>query len=203
MKKVLIVCSNQVDLDAAKTFFSTIPGYDFLFHSNRLDAQAILESSDILITDANIPYSPNDSIDEYPHYFELINNGIDENDFIPLSKEEAYAAATGLNGWALMLQVKTRNIPNLMIGEYGTFKKLDMLKIPDKASQPSKELLALTKGDTRKNWREFAEKFDSYWNENHQFFCWCQHAGEKSTGITTDWEIVWEQIKKQLNNPLK
>ncbi len=199
MKKVLIVCSKKVDLDNAKQYFSSIPGYEFAFHSNRLDAEAVLESTDILITDANIPYSPNDSIGEYPRYFELINRGVDESDFLPLTEEEAYAAATSLNGWTLMLQVKTRNIPNLMIGEYGTFKKLDMLTIPKKASQPSDELLALTKGDTRKKWKEFAERFDSYWNENRLSIYWNQREGAKSTGITTDWEVAWGQIVKQLD----
>ncbi len=53
--KVLIVEDTQVNLDAAKAFFSTITDYEFVYATNRKDAEKLLEDVYAVITDRSLP----------------------------------------------------------------------------------------------------------------------------------------------------
>lgn len=56
--KVLIVEDTQVNLDAAKAFFSTITDYEFVYATNRKDAEKLLEDVYAVITDRSLPSHP-------------------------------------------------------------------------------------------------------------------------------------------------
>lgn len=61
MKKILIVEDTQANLDAAKAFFETISGFEFIFATNKEDAEVALAEADALITDRDLPYFTGDN----------------------------------------------------------------------------------------------------------------------------------------------
>ncbi len=60
MKKILIVDDTQANLDAAKAFFETVSGFEFVFATNKEDAEVALAEVDALITDRDLPYFTGD-----------------------------------------------------------------------------------------------------------------------------------------------
>ncbi len=195
MKKILIVNNDQKNSDSAVEFFSFTLGYDFVCLNNRKDAEIMLPSADVLITDANIKYSEDDCLANYPGY----NIQLGE-EFEAFSKEETFAAATGMNSWSLILQARAKEIPNIMIGTHGTFKKADMLYLGKNTSLPHKKLIELIYGDNRKDWQRFSVELDKYWSANRSLICWTQHSKKKSAMKATDWSVVWQQMQKQIKS---
>ncbi len=92
MKKVLIVEDTQENLESAKAFFSTIPGFEFVYATNRKEAESLLPAVDAMITDRSMPF------DGIPQYSEL----------------DAQA-----NGYLLAVNAKTMKKQVVMVSAHG------------------------------------------------------------------------------------
>lgn len=91
MKKVLIIDDRQENLEAAKKFFSNIQGFEFLFVTNRKEAEKLLEISDAVITDGSFPYKDERNFDN----------------------------AHGLNGYYILLLASAQNKPGILLSDHG------------------------------------------------------------------------------------
>lgn len=60
MKKILVVDDTLENIEAAKEFFSSIPGFEFVYATNKEDAEVLLPDAYALITDGNFPYFEGD-----------------------------------------------------------------------------------------------------------------------------------------------
>ncbi len=92
MKKILIVEDTQANLEAAQSFFATIPGYEFLYAVNRKEAEALIQTADAVITDRNMPY---EGIPKNPNFYQIEN------------------------GYQIALYSKLLGKPTLMLTEHG------------------------------------------------------------------------------------
>lgn len=91
MKTILIVEDTQENLEAAKAYFSTIPGFEFVYATNRKEAEEFLPISYAVITDRNMPYE-----------------GIPKPDFYEIE-----------NGYHIAVSAKVAGKPVIMITEHG------------------------------------------------------------------------------------
>lgn len=105
MKKILIVEDTPINLESAKKFFATISNFEFIYTTNRYEAQQLLSTVDALITDRSIPFCSSDTINNYSN----LRHG--END---------YKIVLNMNGYDLLAQAVVLGIPRLMFSNHGT-----------------------------------------------------------------------------------
>lgn len=92
MRKILIVEDTQANLDAAKAFFSTISGFEFVYATNRKEAEEKIKEADAIITDRSMPF------DGVPQYNQI---------------------AAEANGYLVAANAKKENKPVILLTEHG------------------------------------------------------------------------------------
>ncbi|MES2224893.1 MAG: hypothetical protein V4478_02805 [Patescibacteria group bacterium] len=193
MKKILIVTNSQENAEHAKEHFKDIPGFECAYASTRVAAEALIGSVDMLITDCNIAYSDDDSLQCYPGYLAMIRS---HHPF--MTEAEVYAAATALNGWSLLLQAKMRELPSLMIGEYGPGMKDEMLTLPKGiVPAPYEALVKEIYKDNRGDWKSFMDALNVYIT-SHDIEWFMAGDGLFHSMFLTNWRVVWGVIQQQL-----
>lgn len=118
-KKILIVEDTSENMNAAKTFFSTVSDFEFVYTDNRKDAQLLLTEKETflidiiaLITDKSIPYLPKETLEDY----RLYNPGL----YNLYTDESALKEIQKSNGCALMAIAHSKGIPAIMVSEHGS-----------------------------------------------------------------------------------
>ncbi|MDO8469796.1 MAG: hypothetical protein Q7S84_02110 [bacterium] len=104
MKKILIVEDTKENLQAAKSFFSTVKGFEFMYATSRKEAQELLPVADALLTDRSMPFLSTDSIGSYSN----------------LKRDNDYKVLLERNGYDLLAQAVVMGIPRLMFTNHGT-----------------------------------------------------------------------------------
>lgn len=72
IKTILVVEDTVENMEVAKQYFSGIEGYEFIFASNRSEADELLDQCDALITDRSIPYKVEEKEDEANGFYLLL-----------------------------------------------------------------------------------------------------------------------------------
>lgn len=185
MKKILIVDDTQANLDAAKAFFSTISGYEFLYATNRKDAERYLEEVYAVITDRQMPSKAE---------IEFLDCNISEHQsFIAKNVSEA-------NGYHLLYTVYLSGKPVVMATEHSALAIcLSNITVPTEKQYKgdpkdfSLEALLLLINEN--------PTFDSY----QSLYRYGNFGGVKNLGwnegiLKTQeraWKIIWEELIKQ------
>lgn len=107
MKKILVVDDKNENLEAAKAFFSTIFGFEFIYCTNRKDAEKLILEVDAVITDRSMPYDENNYYNVIPS--EIPDYTIDHN--LNFFSE--------VNGDYIFCKVVTLGKPVVMISGHG------------------------------------------------------------------------------------
>ena len=120
MKKILIVEDTQENMDAAKAFFSTIKDFEFVYATNRKEAEDLLESVDAVITDRQIPYVSGENVNSYAE--DLLSEMKEDlsDDF----DRYALKFLQQRQGYALMAIAYSVNVPVIMASEHGILMAL-------------------------------------------------------------------------------
>jgi hypothetical protein len=177
MKKILIVDDTQANLDAAKTFFSTIPGYKFVYAISRKDAEVLLTDAYAVITDRSIPWSDLEQ-------FNFLSEGVNK---ILLQE---YAK---VNGDYVLIMAKLMNKPAIMATDHGKFG-LMVLKSVEEFKKDTKLLEILSQMSTNPT-------PDLYWSFQRnktvsQGISVKWHEGMSKT-YSKAWSLAWEELQKQ------
>ena len=104
IKTILIVDDTQENLDAAKAFFDTITDFQFVYATNRKDAENQLDNVDAVITDRRLPANGNVKF--------LDCEVADKDLFLMDSLLEA-------NGYHILYSAYFKNKPTVMISGHG------------------------------------------------------------------------------------
>ncbi len=124
MRKILVVDDTESNLAAAREFFSKVEGYEFVYATNRKDAEVFLEDAYAIITDRSIPSNAE---------VELFDCEIPEEEV------EMTNAIIQTNGYYLLLRAFLLGKPAVMAAEHG---KLGILFAdPDQETEILKALL--------------------------------------------------------------
>ncbi len=180
MKKVLVVEDTMENMEAAKAFFSTVEGFEFIFAMDREQAQKLLPEVDVLITDRRIPF--NEEID-----FPGANPPKDEshND-------------TEYNGFFLTASAIYKKLPVIMAAEHGNL----MLFIPKNQSEEVIEVLGgflrflETKEEIKKLRWEDQNIFETFCRNILLEYLHRQRISIKKNSPDA-WKLVWEKLKEQ------
>lgn len=178
MKRILIVEDTQENLDAAKAFFKTVSGFDFVYTTNKEDAEAELAKADALITDRNLPYF-NGDVEDY----------------------------TVENGYMLGILAKLQGKPVVMLTEHGQLMVSEVkadhenFKIAEEAVQKLSGLKGVS-SLARHGKQEGVDVCKYIWQ-----LMGVTHTGKNTiynfdnlVGTKKDptaWQIAWERLQKQ------
>jgi hypothetical protein len=177
MKKVLIVEDTQENLDAAKAFFKTISGFEFVYATNKEDAVVALAEADALITDRDMPYFDGAKVDYSPE-----------------------------NGYMLGILAKMQGKPVIMLSEHGQLliSNVNNTTADFEAVKEVVEKLAQLKGigpDDRWDNEELKPTFGKLIKICHQgenvykFNYKNEVTGTKKDEIA--WRTAWERLQEQ------
>lgn len=184
MKKILIIDDTQANLDAAKLFFSKISSYEFLYATNRKDAEKYLEEAYAVITDRQMPSKAN---------VELLDCDIPEEK-MTIAKNVSEA-----NGYHLLYTVYLSGKPVVMATEHSALAIcLPNITVPTEKQYKgdpkdfSLEALLLLINEN--------PNFDSY----HSLYRYGNFGGVKNLGwnegvLKTQeraWKMIWEELIK-------
>lgn len=192
MKKILIVDDTQANLDAAKAFFSTISGYEFIYATNRKDAEVLLPEAYAVITDRSLPSNTD---------VEFLDCEIPE-DKMGLVK----VCFVQANGYHIFYSAHLAGKPVVMAMEHGSFG-MSLPKIT-----PINELSENQTSDWDFDPKDFSmekllleidtnpslELYDRLWSYGN--FGGARHLGWKEDLLKTNteaWKMAWEELQKQ------
>ncbi len=178
MKKILVVDDTQVNLDAAKAFFSTITDFEFVYATNRKDAAGLLEEVDALITDRSLPWTQS----------ELFNckmpKNIDEI-FIDIYLQH--------NGMYLLMKACLLNKPAILATDHGSF---DLMYLRNESgcredASLHELMLQMEKNATNNTYWEFGRH-----PRTTQDFSVQRHK-DLSKVDSNAWQLAWEELLKK------
>jgi hypothetical protein len=178
MKRILIVDDTQANLDAAKAFFSTIPGYEFVYVTNRKDAEACLLEVDALITDRSLPWTDTEQF----------------NCEIPSGASKSlFPNYLQSNGHYLLLKSCLVNKPSIMATDHGKF---GLMKLANRSKWQEdsslEDIIFLMENRTT---------LDTYFTfgkhpvvKEIQVLGWYENLSKTTQQA---WKLAWEEIQKQ------
>jgi hypothetical protein len=188
MKKILVIDDTQANLDTAKAFFSTIPNFEFVYVTDRQEAEKHFEEAYAVITDRSLPYSATSLIG---------------CDFPEEETEDVEALTIKANGYFLLLKALLLGKPAIMASEHGG------LMIMNGTTAPSKQIENFSLEETlqRISTEPTYEDMDKLWTYgNHEgthitrkeetMKAW----GAPQNILKTEevaWRMVWEELQKQ------
>lgn len=196
MKKVLIVEDTLVNLEAAKAYFSTIPEYEFIYTTNRKDAQAIIPSVCAVVTDRQIPYITDETIEAYHESIVNKEKGFYTKDFVLRKIQEVH-------GYALTAIAYALDIPVIMVSEHGDIQ-IFYVTTNDSFKEDLKTIGAILPqlDPYSKESYEIAHWLTECWfGEGHEIKlidldCFRERGnGEKKNPKT--WEVIWKDLQKE------
>jgi hypothetical protein len=185
MKKILVVENTVPNFVAAKKFFSTISGYEFIYALDRKSAELLLHEVDALITDKQIPYVTGEVLADYHESI------LEEMKMVaPRAK---LSTIQEVHGFALMAKAHAFDIPVVMVTEHGGIQ----LKRIRNDNEVSREV---------KTFGVILSQLDPYSKESFTIASWLEKKnlverdtsecqGEKQFPET--WHWVWQALKKQ------
>ncbi len=112
-KTILIVDDTPENIEAAKAYFANNVDFNFVYATDRKTAEELLPTVNALITDRQIPYKEDDTLERY-------NTFIKDKDEL----ENAYIS----HGYILLAKSAELEIPAIMLSQHG---KLMVMKIKD------------------------------------------------------------------------
>ena len=188
MKKILIIDDTQVNLDTAKSFFSKISGYEFLYATNRKDAEKYLEEAYAVITDRSLPYSETSLIGcDFPED----KKGRVENNYIQA------------NGHHLLLKALLSGKPAIMASEHGGLMILNGSVAPSTKMENFSLEETLQRISTEPTYEDIGNLW-TYGNFEGTHIVRKEET-MKAWGAPKDivkteeiaWKMTWEELQKQ------
>lgn len=190
MKKILFIDDTKENLDAAKAFFSTIPGFEFVYATNRQEAEKHLEEVYAVITDRSLPYSETS----------LIGCDFPDNE-----KEDVEYNYVQTNGYYLLLKALSMGKPAIMASDHGGMIILEGKLVPSTQIENFSLEATLQRMSVKPTYEDVCSFF--YHANNEATHAVRLEDTRKSYGAernifkTEDkaWVLVWEELQKQFN----
>lgn len=170
MKKILIVEDTEANLLAAKQFFATVSGFEFVFAKNRKEAEDLLPSVDGLITDRHMPYLETDTMADY----------------VFVEREGELANVLKSHGYILLAETAKLEIPGVMVSDHG-----DLMVMKIKDQEVAKEIAQDVEMLSPYSSESYERGFDM--NQNYT----CEWYNIPKTDQRA-WRLAWEELEVQL-----
>lgn len=188
MRKILIIDDTQANLNVAKAFFATIPGFEFVYVTNRAEAEKHLEEAYAVITDRSLPYSETSLIGcDFPE---------DNKSWV----ERNYIKA---NGHYLLLKALLSGKPAIMASEHGGLMILNGSVSPSTRMENFSLEQTLQRISTEPIYKDIVNLWE-YGNFEGTHIVrkketMIAHGAPKDIVKTEEiaWQMVWEELQKQ------
>ena len=189
MKKILVVDDIQENLDTAKTFFSTVADFEFVYAMNRRDAEKYLDDVYAVITDGSFPTNSEvEFVDvDFNHFANRTDCFIDESTG-KIAYKENIVQANGL--WVLFKTILSGK-PAIMLREHGG---VYMLLVNEKDHSHLRDVLIRisenpTAGDYVSFWRYAHFEGTKYTLDGLISYM-------KKTDVSA-WSLAWKRLQEQ------
>lgn len=123
-KKILVVDDTPANLDAAKTYFANNTDYEFVYATNRQEAEKLLPECDAVITDAQMPFNENSK----ELYFKMAS----EEKFVQPAIDLKVGEIMESNGCLLAIEAYLEGKTAIIVSHHGESLTTDYLKADTK-----------------------------------------------------------------------
>lgn len=189
MKTILVVDDIQANLDTAKSYFSTINDYNFVYASNRRDAEKFLGDAYAVITDGSFPTNSEVKfIDvDYNHSIDGKNCYIDKSTGETAWEENIVVA----NGYWVLFKAVLSGKPAIMLREHGG---IYMLLVNENNHNHLGSIL------NRITTEPTGDDYVSFWRYAH--FEGTKYTRDnilrgRTKTQTSSWELAWKRLQEQ------